>query len=455
MPVLWTSRRGGAIISGISAVLLFFGIFMAGSFFSTSEAAETVSVHEVTLSGTVDAGQASLLRRAISSAEEDGSDVLFVRITTFGGAVNAAVDMKDMLLDSSLTTVAFVSGRSWSAGVLLTVACDHIFMAPGSSLGAAQPIPADEKTISAVKAEMETTAKARGRDPEIVAAMVDERLEIEDVIASGELLTLTAQRAEELGFIDGMASDVDEALEKLDFAPGSVTATEPTTTDLFAQYVTDPYIAPLILAVGFVGVLVEMFVPGFGFPGGLGLLAFATYFVGHIAAGYAGMSIALLFVAGIGLLVAEVFVPGFGVVGIGGILAMLASIYLASPTPAAATWSILAAILAVIITAVVLVKMGTRLTLWRRLLLDMEETQDRGYVAQSDLRALEGREGVAVTSLRPAGTIEVDGERIDVVTFGEYIPKDTAVEVVRVEGRRVIVRAASAREESSGGSEGE
>ncbi len=455
MPVLWTSRRGGAIISGISAVLLFFGIFMAGSFFSTSEAAETVSVHEVTLSGTVDAGQASLLRRAISSAEEDGSDVLFVRITTFGGAVNAAVDMKDMLLDSSLTTVAFVSGRSWSAGVLLTVACDHIFMAPGSSLGAAQPIPADEKTISAVKAEMETTAKARGRDPEIVAAMVDERLEIEDVIASGELLTLTAQRAEELDFIDGMASDVDEALEKLGFVPGSVTATEPTTTDLFAQYVTDPYIAPLILAVGFVGVLVEMFVPGFGFPGGLGLLAFATYFVGHIAAGYAGMSIALLFVAGIGLLVAEVFVPGFGVVGIGGILAMLASIYLASPTPAAATWSILAAILAVIITAVVLVKMGTRLTLWRRLLLDMEETQDRGYVAQSDLRALEGREGVAVTSLRPAGTIEVGGERIDVVTFGEYIPKDTAVEVVRVEGRRVIVRAASAREKSSGGSEGE
>ncbi|MFW5897024.1 MAG: NfeD family protein, partial [Bacillota bacterium] len=432
MSVLASSRRGSLIISSVLVLFLFFGAMIGGGAAATAQETESVSVHEVSLSGTVDAGQASLLRRAIARAEEDGAEILVVRITTFGGAVNAAVDMKDMLLESSLTTVAFVSGRSWSAGVLLTVACDHIFMAPGSSLGAAQPIPADEKTISAVKAEMEATAKARGRDPEIVAAMVDERLEIEDVTAPGELLTLTAQRAQELGFIDGMASGVEEALEDLGFTFESITTTEPTTIDLFAQYVTDPYIAPLILAVGFIGVLVEMFVPGFGFPGGIGLLAFATYFVGHIAAGYAGTSIAVLFVAGVGLLVAEVFVPGFGIVGVSGILAMLASIYLASPTPAAATWSILAAILAVVVTAIVLVKMGTRLTLWRRLLLDMEETQDRGYVAQSDLRELKGSEGVAVTSLRPAGTIEVDGERIDVVTFGEYIPKDTPVEVVRV-----------------------
>ncbi|MFP4200767.1 MAG: ATP-dependent Clp protease proteolytic subunit, partial [Clostridia bacterium] len=213
MSVLASSRRGSLIISSVLVLFLFFGAMIGGGAAATAQETESVSVHEVSLSGTVDAGQASLLRRAIARAEEDGAEILVVRITTFGGAVNAAVDMKDMLLESSLTTVAFVSGRSWSAGVLLTVACDHIFMAPGSSLGAAQPIPADEKTISAVKAEMEATAKARGRDPEIVAAMVDERLEIEDVTAPGELLTLTAQRAQELGFIDGMASGVEEALE--------------------------------------------------------------------------------------------------------------------------------------------------------------------------------------------------------------------------------------------------
>ncbi len=416
-------------------------------------AQENVSVYEVTLQGTVDAGLASLLRRAIATAEEAGADVLLVRITTLGGAVNAAVSMKDMLLETQLTKVALITGRSWSAGVLLTLACDHVFMAPGSSLGAAEPRPMDEKTISAIKAEMEATASVYGRDPTIAAAMVDQRIEIPDLVAAGELLTLTAERALEVDFIDGIEQTGEAALGALDLRSTQVISVEPTTIDIFAQYVTDPFIAPLILALGFAGILVEMFVPGFGFPGGLGLLAFATYFIGHISAGYAGMSIALLFVAGIGLLAAEVFVPGFGIMGIGGVLAMLASIYFASPTPAAATWSILAALGAVILTAGILIRMGTRLTLWRRLLLNTEETQDRGYVAQTSLRDLVDRQGIAVTSLRPAGTVEVDGERIDVVTSGEYVAKETPVRIVRVEGRRVVVRAESSETKDSERSE--
>ncbi len=414
---------------------------------------EDVSVFEVTLQGTVDAGLASLLRRSIAEAEEAGADALLIRITTLGGAVNAAVNMKDMIVDTPLTTVAYITGRSWSAGVLLTLASDHIFMAPGSSLGAAEPRPADEKTISAVKAEMEATAKIHDRDPQVAAAMVDARLEIPDLIDSGEILTLTAQRALEIGFIDGMAANTENAMSELGWNVIETIVIEPTTIDIFAQYVTDPFVAPILLALGFAGILIEMFMPGFGFPGGIGILAFATYFTGHIAAGYAGMSIALLFVAGIGLLAAEVFVPGFGIMGVGGVLAMLASIYLASPTPSAATWSILAAIGAVIVTAVVLIRLGTRLTIWRRLLLDVEETQDRGYVAQSDLRSLLEQRGVAITSLRPAGTAEIGDKRVDVVTSGEYVAKDTPVKVIRVEGRRVVVRADAPAEGDSGRSE--
>ncbi len=447
-------RTAPVVITMVVALVV---AFLLPPLMAVAQSAETtrVSVYEVTLQGTVDAGLASLLRRSIAEAEDAGADVLMVRITTLGGTVNAALNMKDMLVETPLTTVAYITGRSWSAGVLLTLACEYVVMAPGSSLGAAEPRPADEKTISAVKGEMEATAKIYERDERLAAAMVDARIEIPDVVDSGELLTLTAQRAYDLGFIDAIRADVSGALEALDMEPTQVTVIEPTTIDLFAQYVTDPFVAPIVLAIGFIGILVEMFVPGFGFPGGVGLLAFATYFVGHMAAGYAGLSIALLFVAGIGLLAAEIFVPGFGIMGVGGIIAMLASIYLASPTPTAATWSILGAIAAVIVTIIVLLRMGTRLTIWRRLLLDTEETQDRGYVAQSDLKSLQDRRGIAVTSLRPAGTAEVDGERIDVVTSGEYVARDTPVRVIRVEGRRVVVRADHSPEEDSERSENE
>lgn len=407
-----------------------------------SAAGDEVLVYVLPVEGTMEPGLAAFVRRSIESAEEQGADVLILRIRTLGGLLDTALDIRDMLLDTTLETVAFVKGRAWSAGVLVTIACDHVVMAPGSSIGAAEPRPTDEKIISAWSAELQETARHRGRDPELVAAMVQKEIEIEGVVGSGELLTLTATQAEELGMIDAVAGSERDALTALGISPSRMVVMEPTTLDLFVRYVTNPYVAPFLLAAAFLGMLLEAVSPGFGVPGLLGVISLVAYFLGHVAAGYAGLSIVLLFAFGFGLLVAEIFIPEFGILGVGGIVAMLASIYLASPNPVAATWSIVIAFVTVVITVIVLLRMGHRFPIWKHLLLAYEETTDRGYLAQGDLRDLVGQRGVAVTMLRPAGTAEFGDVRADVVTEGGFIAAGTPVQVVKVEGRRVIVRAA-------------
>ncbi len=405
-----------------------------------SAAGDGALVYVLPVEGTMEPGLAAFVRRSIESAEDQGADVLVLRIRTLGGLLDTALDIRDMLLDTPLQTVAFVRGRAWSAGVLVTIACDYVVMAPGSSIGAAEPRPADEKTISAWRAELEETARHRGRDPQLVAAMVQKELEIEGVVDRGELLTLTASQAGELGMADAVEASEHDAVRALGITPSRMVVMQPTTLDLFVRYVTNPYVAPFLLAAAFMGMLLEAVSPGFGVPGLLGVIALVAYFLGHVAAGYAGLSIVLLFVFGFGLLVAEIFIPEFGILGAGGIVAMLASIYLASPNPVTATWSIFIAMATVVITVIVLLRMGHRFPMWKHLLLAYEETTDRGYLAQSDIRNLAGQRGVAVTMLRPAGTAEFGDVRADVVTEGGFVAAGTTVEVIRVQGRRVVVR---------------
>ncbi len=438
---LMRQRRRHLSLTVLIAIITFSLVLLNPAGEATAEGDRPASVFVLPVEGTMEAGLASFVRRGVRQAEEQGADVLLVRISTLGGTVDAALDIRDLLLETHLETVAFVRGRAWSAGVLVTIACERVVMAPGSSMGAAEPRPAEEKIISAWRAELEETASHRGRDPQLLGAMVDKDMEIEGVVEEGKLLTLTATRALELELIDGIASTELQALAILGIHPAEMVVIEPSTLEMFARFATSPFVAPLLLAAGFVGLLVEVAIPGFGVPGLLGLLSLAAYFVGHIAAGYAGLSIVLLFALGMGLLVTEAFIPEFGVFGVGGMVAMMASIYLASPTPAAALRSILVAFGALVAAAIALIRMGHRFPLWRHLLLAEQLTTAGGYVSQKSLKDLEGQRGVAITPLRPSGTAEFDGTRADVVSEGGFIASGATVQVIRVAGRRVVVRS--------------
>ncbi len=432
------------LIFVFSAVSLSPGGQAEGTVATVSEGeSEGGQVYVLPVEGTIDAQMASFIRRGLLRAQSADAAGVVLRVRTLGGTVDAALTIRDALLEADMPTIAMVRGRAWSGGALVVLACEHVVMAPDSSLGAAEPRPAEEKIISAWRAEMESTADARGRDPQLAAAMVDARLEVSDLVEQGQLLTLTASQAERVGLADAVAADVEEAAAFAGIAAAEFVEIQPGGIDRFAGLATDPVWSSLLLVVGFWGLLIEMFIPGFGVAGMLGVLGFAGYFLAHVAVGHAGLSIVALFILGVALLVSEIFMPGFGVVGGGGMLAMMASIYLAAPNPQAALGSLLAALGALVIGAVVLLRLGHRAPMWRRLALSESETPDRGYVATENLRELEGQRGIVQSTLRPAGTAKFGARRVDVVSEGGFIPRDTEVEVIRVEGRRIVVREVS------------
>jgi len=186
-----------------------------------------------------------------------------------------------------------------------------------------------------------------------------------------------------------------------------------------------------------------MFTPGFGIPGGLGLVSLALYFGGHIIAGLTGWEAVLLFLLGLILLAVEILVlPGFGIAGTGGLAALVISIVLAAPSTQQAITSLVVAILGTGLLVGLSFKFLPTRRVWRRLVLNDKQDSWAGYVApETSLAGYVGQYGKTITPLRPAGAVELaSGERLDVVTDGSFIPRGTPVKVVKVEGARVVVR---------------
>lgn len=206
-----------------------------------------------------------------------------------------------------------------------------------------------------------------------------------------------------------------------------------------ARWVTHPVAAILLFTLGLMGLVTELFTPGFGLPGALGLAFLALFFAGHLLAGSGGWVAVALLVLGLVLLLVEVFVPGFGVFGIAGLVAIAAAVMFMAPTPAHGLRLLLSGLAGTVLTAVILFRSGKGRVLWRRLTLAEALTDEKGYTAQAYPVDLVGRQGTALTVLRPAGTALIDGRRWDVVTDGAMVPKGAPVVVVEVSGNRIVV----------------
>lgn len=431
------------------AALLAAAILLATAAGVSGQAPSKPLVYRINIEGTIEQGLAVYVRRVVQTAEQEGADALLVVINTFGGRVDAATEIRDALMRASFPVVAYVPERAWSAGALIALAADYLVMAPGSSLGAAEPQPAEEKTISALRAEFEAMAEARGRDPHIAAAMVDRRVAVEGVSPEGQILTLSAQRAWELGFIDGLASSGAEALALAGFAGAEIRDTEPNWAERVARFLTEPTVSSILLTLGFLGLLAEVTSPGWGVPGTAGLLALALFFSARYITGLAGLEVALLFLLGIGLLLLELLViPGFGVAGVLGVAAVLVSLFLSFPNVSSALTSIGIASVLTLAGAVFLLRRVPESGLWRKLSLQtrLEESGVGGDDAEKPAVQV-GAKGKALSPLRPAGTVQVGQLRLDAVSEGSFIPAGATVEVVRVMGNRIVVREAPSEEQ--------
>lgn len=411
------------------------------------------------IEGIIDLGLAPYVQRVLDEATDAGAAAVIFEINTFGGRVDAAVVIRDALLNARVETIAFVNKRAISAGALISLAAEKIVMADGGTIGAATPVqmgqpgapaqPVEEKTVSYVRKEFSATAEARKRPTLIAEAMVDADVEIPGLTEKGKLLTLTTEEALKHRVADFRAETVESVLDQLGLVGAQVRSASANWAEDLVRFLTNPIVASLLMSIGMLGILLEIRTPGFGIPGALGIMSLALFFWGHWLVQLAGWEELLLVGFGLVLLVFEVFViPGFGVAGVLGVAAILGGLSLSLFGSGATAEFILRAagrvvfsLLIAMVASLIMLRFLPRLPFGRRLILETGLPAGQGYASapEGDKRWL-GKCGTALSPLRPAGIAEIEGERVDVVSDGELVEAGVAVVVTRVDGNRIVVR---------------
>jgi membrane-bound serine protease (ClpP class) len=409
--------------------------------------------------GTIDLGLAPYTRRVLQEAEDLHAAGVILHINTPGGLVDAAIQMRDALLDTEVDTIAFIDKEAYSAGALIALASRKIYMTGGAVIGAATPVDPQgqkvgEKYVSAIRKLFRATAEHNGRPPEVAEAMVDEDVAIPDLIDKGKLLTLTTQEALQWKVADGRIDTLEALLTQLNVSPASLRRIRPNWAESLVRVLTRPSISALLLFIGLLGLWGEILSPGFGVGGAIGVLSLGLVFGSHYLVGLAGWEEALLIAAGISLLGVEILViPGFGVAGVLGILALGAGLYLSFlgsyPSPSE-IWRVVTTILTVFalsaVGGVVMLMLLPTAPIWSRLSLKtrLEKPPEPAWSLDlSPASPLLGASGVTVTPLLPSGTGLFQGKRLDIISEGEYISAETRVTIIHVEGNRLVVRPES------------
>lgn len=411
-----------------------------------AESGDGELVYIIPIEKEVERGLEAFLIRATKEAEEANADHIIFEIDTPGGRVDSAGQIAKLLQNIDTPTTSFIVNWALSAGSYIALNTDTIYMTPQASIGASGVIDgegnaADKKAQSAWRAQMTAAAESNGRDPIYAAAMADPSIDLPEYGAGkGEFLTLDPKSAIEVGYAEGMVDHRVELLSELGLSDATIVETETTFAEEIARFVTNPVVIPILLSVASLGLIVELYSPGFGVPGSMGIIALVLFFYGHIIAGLAGMEAIILLILGIVLIVAEFFVAG-GILGLFGIGAVIGSLFLAGYDIIQMTISISIALIIAVIAAVILFKwIGLERGLFKHFILRESITTEQGYVSSVNRLELIGLEGEAVTTLRPSGTAVFDHERLDVVSEGSFIEKGTQIKVVKVEGARIVVR---------------
>ncbi|BCB04873.1 hypothetical protein KH172YL63_30060 [Bacillus sp. KH172YL63] len=429
-------------------IVLFLMLLLGFSFLQPliSSAENPERVYVIPIQKEVERGLHAFLERAITDAEEHNADLIIFDIDTPGGLVDAAGDIGQLLDGIDTRTVAFVNNHALSAGAFISLHADEIYMVPNGQIGAAAVIDqagnaADKKAQSFWLSAMKSAAESNGRDPLYALAMADDTIEIPELgIDKGELLTLGSKEAKEIGYSEGTVKNLDGLYKELGVKKSSVNTVEETFAEKLARFITNPVVVPILLSLASIGLIVELYSPGFGIAGSIGLVSLVLFFYGHLVAGLAGYETILLFIIGVLLIVAEFFLPG-GIAGALGIGAILASIMLAGGDVVQMGISLLIAILIAVATVIIFVKVfGKKMKFFKKIILNDSTSTENGYVSNVNRLDLIGREGVTKTPLRPSGTVIVDDERIDAVTEGGFIKANERVKIVKVEGSRIVVR---------------
>ena len=408
-----------------------------------------------------------LTEKAVKEAEEGKYDYLFLELNTFGGELDAADKIRTLLLNTKVPSIVFINNNAASAGALISIACDSIYMMPGASIGAASVVNQTgeimpDKYQSYMRSLMRATAEHNGRNPNIAQAMVDPDVTIPNISDSGKVLTFTSEEAVKNGFCEGVVNSREEALQHAGIERPEIHEQELSAIDKIINFLVNPVVSGILIMCIVGGLYFELQAPGIGLPSIIAITAALLFFAPHYLEGLAAHWEILIFLAGLALLMLEFFVvPGFGVTGISGIVLIVASLVLTlvfnvgfkfkfDPEFNASAYVSKMTILVLVSTLA-----GFFISLWLGKKLIMAETRfgsmalrtelesDRGFTSQ-DMRNEKyvGKEGVAQTILRPAGKINIDGEIFDATAEHGYIEAGDKVKVTKFENAQLFVKKA-------------
>jgi membrane-bound serine protease (ClpP class) len=443
-------------------IALFLSFQSYGQEENIAKAEDTVFVFDIV--GDIDPRMNRRVKLALEEAERMKADMIIIHMDTYGGAVNDADDIRTMILENKIPIHVFIDKDAASAGALIAIASDSIYMAPGGSIGAATVVmggtgeAAPDKYQSYMRSIMRSTAEATGRDPRIAEAMVDEDLVIEGISEAGSVVTFSVSEAITHGFCEGQVNSIEEIVERQGLANDyQIVHYEMSTVEKIIAFFLNPMISGFLIMIIFAGIYFELQTPGVGFPILASIVAIILYFIPYYLTGLAENWELLAFGLGVLFIIVEILViPGFGVFGVLGIALVLTGLTLGmlpndlfdfTPVPSG---DFFAALLTVVLGAMVAVglifSLAPKINQWQMFRkFSLADTQQRadGYTSSFYSNELLSKEGVTHTRLMPSGKVIIEDELYDAYSRGEFIDKGEKVKVISTEGTSLKVKKIS------------
>ena len=395
----------------------------------------------------------------IEEANNDNYDLVIIEMDTYGGAVNDADDIRTRILDFNKPIYVWINKDAASAGALISIACDSIYMSSGASIGAATVVSGDgtqapDKYQSYMRSIMRSTAEAKGRDPKIAEAMVDQDIKVDSISQEGKVITFSTKEAIEFGFCDAELNSIDEIMNRQNINNYEIVKFDIGSTENIISFFLNPIISSILILLIIGGLYFELQTPGVGFPIIASIAALVLYLIPYYLNGIAENWEIVLFFIGVVLIALEVFViPGFGIFGIIGLFTSIGALilimlnndmfdftFVVSKDIVNASLSVLISVFAF---GILILFGGIRFTdshAFKKISLAETQNSDLGYVSKKYSDNLIGKNGKAFTVLRPSGKILINDEIYDATSSGEFIEKNTKVKIISNEGSNLKVK---------------
>lgn len=420
----------------------------------------TVQILHLKVQANIDPRTNRYTELGLERAQELDVDFVILELDTYGGALNDADEIRTRILNFDRPIYAYINKDAASAGALISIACDSIYMAKGSSIGAATVVTQDgaaapDKYQSYMRSIMRSTAEAKDRNPKIAEGMVDEDIDLDSIATEGKVVTFSVSEAIKHGFCEAQVDDIDEIMARSGISDYEIEEYKLDATERIIALFLNPFVSGILILIIIGGIYFELQTPGVGFPILASAIAVILYFTPYYLNGLAENWEIIAFVGGILLIALEVFViPGFGIAGIAGLILTLGSLILVMLNNDALDFSFvkmddifiaIATTLAGLLGSIVVMFIGgVRLAnskVFQRIALQEVQDQTQGYTSSYyKSKSMVGKKGVAYTILRPSGRVEIAGELYDAYTRGNYIEAGTEVEVISDEGTSLKVR---------------